>query len=43
MKSPYKQRPDDIARADTERFIERYARKPVKAAAPKAAKDKSRK
>jgi myo-inositol-1-phosphate synthase len=26
MKSPYKQRPDDIARADTERFIERYAR-----------------
>jgi myo-inositol-1-phosphate synthase len=25
MKSPYKQRPDDIARADTERFIERYA------------------
>src|SRR5450759_533541 len=29
MKSPYKQRPDDIARADTERFIERYARKPA--------------
>jgi myo-inositol-1-phosphate synthase len=26
MKSPYKQRPDDVARADTERFIERYAR-----------------
>src|ERR1700728_4697413 len=27
MKSPYKQRPDDVARADTERFIERYALK----------------
>jgi myo-inositol-1-phosphate synthase len=29
MKSPYRQRPDDIARADTERFIERYARTPT--------------
>jgi myo-inositol-1-phosphate synthase len=29
MKSPYRQRPDDIARADTERFIERYARAPT--------------
>ncbi|MGD1050887.1 MAG: inositol-3-phosphate synthase [Solirubrobacteraceae bacterium] len=27
MKSPYKQRPDDIARADTERFIERYSKR----------------
>jgi myo-inositol-1-phosphate synthase len=43
MKSPYKQRPDDIARADTERFIERYARTPVKVTAPKAAKGKSKK
>ena len=25
MKSPYRQRPDDIARADTEKFIARYA------------------
>jgi myo-inositol-1-phosphate synthase len=39
MKSPYRQRPDDIARADTERFIERYARKPVRAA-KKAVKSK---
>ena len=40
MKSPYKQRPDDIARADTQRFIERYARpRPAaKAAAKTAAK-----
>ncbi|HEY5390294.1 MAG TPA: inositol-3-phosphate synthase [Solirubrobacteraceae bacterium] len=38
MKSPYRQRPDDVARADTERFIERYARKPV--AAKKAVKTK---
>jgi myo-inositol-1-phosphate synthase len=29
MKSPYRQRPDDIARADTERFIERYALAPT--------------
>jgi myo-inositol-1-phosphate synthase len=38
MKSPYKQRPDDIARADTERFIARYAlRRPAsKAATAKA-------
>jgi myo-inositol-1-phosphate synthase len=35
MKSPYKQRPDEIARADTERFIERYARA---AAKPRTAK-----
>jgi myo-inositol-1-phosphate synthase len=25
MKSPYRQRPDDVARADTEKFIARYA------------------
>jgi len=43
MKSPYKQRPDDIARADTERFIERHARTPAKVTAPKAAKGKTRK
>jgi myo-inositol-1-phosphate synthase len=29
MKSPYKQRPDDIARADIERFIERYGVRPA--------------
>jgi myo-inositol-1-phosphate synthase len=38
MKSPYRQRPDDVARADTERFIERYARKA--APAKKAVKSK---
>jgi myo-inositol-1-phosphate synthase len=42
MKSPYKQRPDDIARADTERFIERYsartARTKIAAAKGAAAK-----
>jgi myo-inositol-1-phosphate synthase len=31
MKSPYKQRPDDIARADTERFIERYSARTARA------------
>jgi myo-inositol-1-phosphate synthase len=36
MKSPYKQRPDDIARADTERFIERYAKRPARATPAKA-------
>jgi myo-inositol-1-phosphate synthase len=37
MKSPYKQRPDDIARADTERFIDRYAlRRPAAKTAAKA-------
>ena len=39
MKSPYRQRPDEQARADTERFIERYARKP----APVKARAKSKK
>jgi myo-inositol-1-phosphate synthase len=44
MKSPYKQRPDDIARADTERFIERYARRPaVKPAAAAKGRAKSKK
>jgi len=39
MKSPYRQRPDDIARADTERFIERYSRAPtVKKARAKSKK-----
>ncbi len=28
MKSPHNQRPDDLARADTEKFIARYGRKP---------------
>jgi myo-inositol-1-phosphate synthase len=48
MKSPYKQRPDDIARADTERFIERYSRPrtaaraaSAKPAAAKAASSKA--
>ena len=44
MKSPYKQRPDDIARADTERFIERYAlrgRPAAKAAGAKPASTKA--
>jgi myo-inositol-1-phosphate synthase len=37
MKSPYRQRPDDVARADTERFIERYSARPAaKAPAAKA-------
>ncbi len=33
MKSPFRQRPDDVAHADTEKFIARYARS-VGAAAP---------
>ena len=32
MKSPHRQRPDDIARADTEKFIARYARRATRAA-----------
>jgi myo-inositol-1-phosphate synthase len=35
MKSPHRQRPDDIARADTEKFIARYAGMP--ASKPKSA------
>jgi myo-inositol-1-phosphate synthase len=31
MKSPHRQRPDDIARNDTEAFIAKYARKPASA------------
>jgi myo-inositol-1-phosphate synthase len=43
MKSPYKQRPDDIARADTERFIERYSARTASAltVAAKAAAGKA--
>jgi myo-inositol-1-phosphate synthase len=46
MKSPHKQRPDDQARADTEKFIARYAGKPgttpkAKAPARKRASAKS--
>jgi myo-inositol-1-phosphate synthase len=32
MKSPHRQRPDEIARADTEKFIARYARRATRAA-----------
>jgi myo-inositol-1-phosphate synthase len=32
MKSPHRQRPDDIARADTEKFIARYARRETRPA-----------
>ncbi len=32
MKSPHRQRPDDIARADTEKFIARYARRATRPA-----------
>ena len=38
MKSPYKQRPDDIARADTERFIERYSARTARTKAATAKK-----
>jgi myo-inositol-1-phosphate synthase len=38
MKSPQNQRPDDLAREDTERFIARYARKPKPKGKAKAAK-----
>jgi myo-inositol-1-phosphate synthase len=31
MKSPHRQRPDDVARADTEKFIARYAARTTKA------------
>ncbi len=40
MKSPHRQRPDHIARADTEAFIEQYARKP--GTAPKGAVTRER-
>ena len=33
MKSPHRQRPDEIARADTEKFIARYARRATRPAA----------
>jgi hypothetical protein len=32
MKSPHRQRPDELARADTEKFIARYARRAPRAA-----------
>jgi myo-inositol-1-phosphate synthase len=35
MKSPHNQRPDDIAREDTEKFIAKYARKVLTAEAPR--------
>ncbi len=38
MKSPHNQRPDDQARADTEKFIARYASRPAAPARPGAAK-----
>ena len=41
MKSPHTQRPDDQARADTERFIARYAGKPGTQAKAKTAKKRS--
>ena len=37
MKSPHRQRPDELARADTEKFIARYARR-----APAATKTKAK-
>jgi myo-inositol-1-phosphate synthase len=36
MKSPHNQRPDDQARADTEKFIARYARKKTPSQAKRA-------
>jgi myo-inositol-1-phosphate synthase len=41
MKSPMNQRPDDLAHADTEKFIAKYARKP--GTAPKSAKAPAKK
>jgi myo-inositol-1-phosphate synthase len=40
MKSPHNQRPDNVAREDTERFIARYSRRP--AAKPKRARPAGR-
>jgi myo-inositol-1-phosphate synthase len=40
MKSPHNQRPDEVARQDTERFIAKYARKP--ATQPRKATQKAR-
>ncbi len=42
MKSPYRQRPDEIARADTERFIERHARSAAKPAKAAPAKERAK-
>jgi myo-inositol-1-phosphate synthase len=41
MKSPMHQRPDDEARAMTEEFIRKYARKPVPSGGKRRAKAKS--
>ncbi len=38
MKSPHNQRPDHLARADTEKFIARYAGRPSRPAAPRRAR-----
>jgi myo-inositol-1-phosphate synthase len=38
MKSPQNQRPDDQARADTEKFIARYGRSPRTGARGRAAR-----
>ncbi len=42
MKSPHKQRPDDVAREDTERFIAKYARQTKPAARTTPAKTAAR-
>jgi myo-inositol-1-phosphate synthase len=39
MKSPHNQRPDDEAREETEKFIEKYARLSKAAKAAKAGED----
>jgi len=41
MKSPHNQRPDDLARADTEKFIARYAGRPGTRAKGAAATSKA--
>ena len=41
MKSPHRQRPDHIARADTEAFIERYTRNPGTAPKRGVARERS--
>ena len=43
MKSPHNQRPDDQARADTEKFIAKYAGRPAAAAPPGAVKRRAAK
>ena len=41
MKSPYRQRPDDVARADIEQFIQRNAARTTGKGAPKPAGEKA--